>query len=59
MNYQFSFAPVFENYDLLLAGTWVTIQGAPDDAPRAACDRRRRKRAAVDDLRGCRYDLEV
>ena len=26
MNYQFSFAPVFENYDLLLAGTWVTIQ---------------------------------
>ena len=26
MNYQFSFAPVFENYDLLLAGLWVTIQ---------------------------------
>ena len=38
---------------------YTAYDGAADDAPRAARDRRRRKRAAVNDLRGCRYDLEA
>ncbi len=38
---------------------YAARDGAADEAPRAARDRRRRKRPAVDDLRGCRYDLEV
>ena len=38
---------------------YTARDGAADEAPRPPRDRRRRKRPAVDDLRGCRYDLEV